>query len=85
MKGVSTAIIAIHLTGKNDFFESVVQASHMLGFNRKTVQAALDSESGLIVGSDPPIYVDYACQKWDVEEYDIEDDEKDDKHKKEKM
>lgn len=85
MKGVSTAVVAIHLTGKNDFYESVVQASHELGFNRKTVQAALDSESGLIIGSDPPIYVDYACQKWDVEEYGIEDDEKDDHDKKKEM
>lgn len=61
----------------NRFFPSVKAASLETRIPRYRLFEALDSKSGLIKGSDPPLYIDLASELCDVEK-DIDEDEEDD-------
>lgn len=85
----SQPVISMRLSErKTVWHESIAAAAKYLGVNRKTLMAALKSESGLVSETDPPVYVDDATAMYDVEldeslesvnengdEYDTEEEE----------
>ena len=64
----------------NTFYPSVKEASRALGregihVSPQRLFESIRSESGLIRGTDPPIYIDLAAQLYDVEKEEEEDEE----------
>lgn len=74
MKGKPTPIVMIdcvkHITR---FFSSPIDCERQTGVNRCAIFRALRSPSGYLQAAD--CYVDYACEDYDVEKYEMKGDE----------
>ena len=69
-----TSIVIINTNSDgNQYFPSVAEAARRLNIPRQRLFEALASASGLVKWTDPPIYIDYASQLYDVENDDEEE------------
>ena len=70
-----TAVIIINTDSRgNQYFGSVAEASRRTGLPRNRLFEALSSPSGLVKWTDPPVFIDWAAQTYDVENMDDEDE-----------